>query len=215
MSRHYVTRFGFTPTLVFSLVIFFSIAAGFVWMATYVMKDPGGQAFALLTIAFFGGNGLFTLVGALRRGVALRMDDSGVTLGRTPGLITDHGLFGRGPVTSVPWGDIDAVVLFDLTAPRSATQSFIGLRLRSGAIHPPREPTRLGIWRRVGIWMGQEPPPHDVNVYRQIFGWRLDKVRLVKTVAACAKDVSVLELKSGHYQTIRPLRRRKRKRSRH
>jgi hypothetical protein len=211
MSRHYVTRFGFTPTLVLSLVIFLSIAAGAVWMATdpYIVKDAGGQAFVLLAIAFFGGSGLFTLVGALRRGVALRVDDSGVTLGRTPWLITHQGLLGRGSMTSVPWGDIDAVVLFDLTAPGSGTQSFIGLRLRSGAMHPPREPTRLGIWRRIGIWMGEESPPHDVNVYRLIFGWRLDEVRLVKTVAACAQDVSVLELKSGHYQTIR-----RRKRSR-
>jgi hypothetical protein len=191
----YEERLRFTPMLVLCMVLFLAIGLVYGWIATdlTITDGPGGLPFALVPIVFFGGGGLSMLVGALRRRVALRVDQDGVTLGRPPGLMTHHGLWWRTPRVTVPWADIDAVVLFSLDTPKTGPLSFIGLRLRPGAAHPRREPRRLGIWRRLNIWMGQARPPEDVALYRQIFGWQVNKRRLRRAVEAHARGVKVMD----------------------
>jgi hypothetical protein len=191
----YEERLGFTPMLAFCTVIFLAIGGFWGWMATdpQVTSGPAGWVFAVVTIVFFGGGGLSMLFGALRRQVALRVDEHGVTLGRPPGLMTHHGLWWRTPRVTVPWDDIDTVVLFSLNAPGSSTLSFVGLRLHDGAALPAREPWRWGVWRRLNMWMGQGRPPEDIDLYRQIFGWRVDEKRLRSAAKAYARGIPVMD----------------------
>jgi hypothetical protein len=88
-----------------------AVAVGFGWMALdpEIMTDLAAWLFFPVTIAFFGGIGLSLLIAAARHPVALRVDHDGVTLGRAPVLLTQHGFWWRTPRVTVPWQDIDAV----------------------------------------------------------------------------------------------------------
>ncbi len=103
------------------------------------------------------------LLGPLLHGLALRVDQDGVTLGRELGLMTHNGLWWRTPQVTVPWNDVDAVVLFSLANPKGGSVSCIGVRLRAGASLPPSQPTGFVLWRRLNAALGQERPPEDVS----------------------------------------------------
>jgi hypothetical protein len=187
-SKAYTETLGFTPMLVFSSVLFLAIAVPFGWMALdpEIMTGPGIGLFFLASIAFCGGSGLAMLTAAARHPVALRVDHDGVTLGRPPGLFTQYGFWWRTPRVTVPWHDIDAIVVFRLAISPQRGVSCIGLRFRAGAPLPPGEPTRTTVWQYLNRALGQGRPPEDVGLYRQIFGWRLDQKRLTKAVKAHA-----------------------------
>jgi hypothetical protein len=187
-SEAYTAKVGFTPLLVFCSVISTGIAAGFGWMALdpQIMTDLAAWLFFPTTIAVFGSVGLALPIVAARHPVALRVDHDGVTLGRPPGLLTQHGLWWHTPRVTVPWRDIDAIVVFDLTDSGPSTVSCIGLRLRAGADLPPGEPTRPSAWQYLNRVLGQSRPPDDVRLFRQIFGWRLDRELLAEAVRAHA-----------------------------
>jgi hypothetical protein len=189
-SKAYTETLGFTPMLLFSSVLFLVIAVPFGWMALdpEIMTGPGILLFFLASLAFCGGSGLAMLIAAARHPVALRVDHDGVTLGRPPGLFTQYGFWWRTPRITVPWHDIDAVVVFGLATngPQRATVSCIGLRFRAGVALPRGEPTRTTVWQYLNRALGQDRQPEDVGLYRQIFGWRLDNRRLTKAVKAHA-----------------------------
>jgi hypothetical protein len=188
-SKAYTETIGFTPMIVFGSVLSLALALGFGWMLLDPQIRTGADAwlFFLTSIAFFAGVGLALLIAAARHPVALRVDDDGVTLGRSAGLFTPYGFWWRTRRVTVPWRDIDAIVVFGLAVgSRYDALSCIGLRLRAGAALPPGEPTRTTLWQYLSRALGQERPPEGVGPHRQILGWRLDQERLTKAVNAHA-----------------------------
>jgi hypothetical protein len=191
----YEARLEFTPLLVILLIGCAAISAAWLWIGLVTLgDDPGVLALSLLVVFLFGGNLPSGLIGPKRREPVLRLDEAGVTLGRPPMLFSHRGLRWRLPRTlTVPWSDIEAVVLFTLKTRNSpAEPPFVGLRLRPGVAPPAAEPGP-GLMERLNRLLGQEPPPRDVSVYRGIFGWHLDEHRLVAVVRAYAPHVQVLD----------------------
>jgi hypothetical protein len=195
--KSYVERVGFTPSFTAAIVFLLGLTGFWVWMGTdpVFREDLAGWAFIVLPILFFGGFGLILLVDALRRPITVRVDHEGVTLGRPPGLLTQHGLRWRTPTVRVLWRDIEAIVLFSQhsNASSGAIPTFIGLGLRAGASLPPAEPVREGMMRRLSVLMGQDRAPADVSLYRHIFGWRVDVKRLGAVVRRHAPAVKVMD----------------------
>ena len=194
LPKPYVERYRFTPMLVLCTVLFLGIGASWAWIGAVsgLTDSLAGWLMLLVPIVFFGGGGLAMLLGPLLHGLALRVDQDGVTLGRELGLMTHNGLWWRTPQVTVPWNDVDAVVLFSLANPKGGSVSCIGVRLRAGASLPPSEPTGFVLWQRLNAALGQERPPEDVSFYRQIFGWEADKRRLRRAVKTHATGVEVM-----------------------
>jgi hypothetical protein len=204
-SRYYAARFGFTPGIVLLL--------GFCGLLVAVMLllsvDPilnllRGQpvldfrwwlAIALGSLVFWGGGGLFVLGGVLHHRVALRADQHGVALGRD--------MYRETP-PAVAWADIEAIVIFDQPAQRTGHSTYVGLRLRPDAALS-REVPKPGIVVRAIIRLGYPYVSLPVAVRSlQVFGWRLDRHRLVDTVGSYAPHVAVLEIdRYGDQRTLR------------
>ncbi len=195
-ARMYEERFGFTPMLVGGLVaaLLMTVALGVLAAGTDMLTDPLGRAVAAV-VAGGAVMAAFILVRTLRRPVALRVDAAGVTLGRPPTPLTHDGrLFRTRPVT-VPWRDIEGIVLFTREVLEAPPIDNIGLRLVRGAPVPPGDPDEPeeddGVRSRRRSSSGGAPPPGNVVVWRQIYGWRLDRRRLGRSVRRYARGVRV------------------------
>lgn len=170
MSDHtYVVRFGWTPRdliMVPACLLFIVVGT---WMA--VDRQWIGVACALLGAAYLA---ILVTTGLIRR-VALAVTAEGVTLGMLPPWPADRS-------ASVPWSDIDAVVLWRQRVWRFMLwpQSIYWIGLERRAAAPPlsgsaRNPTL----RRIGKAVVPEHVSEDLMVdSRQIAFWRLDKERL-------------------------------------
>jgi hypothetical protein len=158
------------------------------WVGT-----PFVFVFLVLCVVFGFGEGLVPLMAAFTRREAMRVDEEGVTLACAPLMLTQHGLWWRTPTVKVFWHEIDAVVLFSLSSSGASLDvPFIGLGLRADAELPPGEPRSLGLWRRLSRWMGQASPPREVDLYRQILGWKPDEQRLREAVRLYCDGVRVM-----------------------
>ncbi|GAB3168664.1 hypothetical protein [Streptomyces incanus] len=133
----------------------------------------------LLGLPLFGVGGLFMAYMAMSGKVAFRVDETGVLLGGNParyGATTAH----------VPWGDITGVVLWRQTA-GGAHVPYVGVTRREDAPALPGDSpkARAVLGRLVPV------PAGVVMTSRPVTGWRLDRDRLVATVAHFAPDIPV------------------------
>jgi hypothetical protein len=183
----YVERFRFTPMVIFTVLLCLVIAVGFVIIAvsTDMGDDPLGLALAGAVVAFTGGLAAFLLVAGWRQQVTLRVDAHGVTFGRPATPFSNDGLWFLVPPVTVPWSEIDAIVLFSRPVPDGAPQDFIGLLQR------PADGPRA---RRSA---GRRPDVRDaldgVDPCRQIYGWRVDRARLRQVARRNAPHVRVVQ----------------------
>jgi hypothetical protein len=178
----YEARFGFNRQIIGTLLV--SVALSVV---AIVARIP--PAVAVLSVTLFGVGGLVVLLGSLGGGVALRVDQEGVTLG-SPGLA---GLR-REPV-AVPWPMVRRILLFEqaLGAGFGGRIPYLGLLLHHGMLAPPGAAGR-GWAARAAAWLLPHVPPEAIPLSRGITGFRLDRARLLDAVAANAPDVDVVDV---------------------
>ena len=107
------------------------------------------------------------LLAGLARRVALRVDETGVTLARHP--------FPPRRAAKVRWEDLSAIVVLPMPGPRIRTRA-VALRLKPGASRPPGVPPP-GSFRARLMWYPRKPPPADFFLI--IRGWELEMDGLV------------------------------------
>lgn len=185
MDDIYQARFGWTTQttrVVASALVFLAVTAlpGFpLW-------------FAVVVYVLFGGGTIFFLIRTLSGALALRVDERGVTIGRLPGL--------NGTTTwEVPWDNITAVVLFEqvlMSSPlrrKPLAMGYVGLQLRERPVDGiPGGQGRFA--RTVSGPTLRHVPASVVAGSLAISGWRLDRERLDRAVAAFAPGVRVVDL---------------------
>ncbi|QKV92752.1 hypothetical protein HUT19_14135 [Streptomyces sp. NA02950] len=114
--------------------------------------------------------------------IALRVDESGVTLGGAPGR---H----RQQTARVPWQDIEAVVMWAHRTAGASPMRYVGVRRRPGAPELP------GPNRKLKPGTAAVLAPHiDYEVFRAsrtLVLWRVDPDRLEAAVSAFAPGVPV------------------------
>jgi hypothetical protein len=174
----YVVRFQLTPRLAVALPAWSVMAVVglpasiFLWHAS--APDPGADRPILtwvmivllaLSTPFFVGYVLFWAIAVARKRVALHLDPRAVTLGGQP--------FPPRPAVTVPWFDLDAIVLFE-NQERYSTWPYIGLRLRDGAIRPYGVPEPGSVRAR----LNRKP----AEVSRRVFGYNLDEAQLIQAI---------------------------------
>lgn len=143
------------------------LAVGVLWVG----EDPLiGVAGMLLG----GGYLAVRLVTALSRRVALRVDVTGVTLGVVPPWPRTH-------IATVPWSDIEAVVLWRQVTGRTSVR-YLGLQRRAGLAPLPGS-LRSGLLKK----MTRSVVPRDVPLQtaidsRPVSLWRLDEKRLAEAI---------------------------------
>jgi hypothetical protein len=143
------------------------LAVGILWVG----EDPLiGVAGMLLG----GGYLAVRLITALSRRVALRVDVTGVTLGAVPPWPRTH-------IATVPWSDIEAVVLWRQVTGRTSVR-YLGLQRRAGLAPLPGS-LRSGLLKK----MTRSVVPRDVPLQtaidsRPVSLWRLDEKRLAEAI---------------------------------
>jgi hypothetical protein len=115
----------------------------------------------------------WTIALATKR-VALRVDEAGVALGRGTSLLA--------PIGTVPWADLQRIVLFEFPMGDLGYRPFIGLQLRPGSVLPRGVPSKARLDRR----------PADVS--RHVCGWDLDVKQLYEAVQVHGPHVPVVNL---------------------
>lgn len=130
-------------------------------------------ALCVFCIVVFAGSALGWTMAIAQRRLALGLGDDGITLGRVPFPPTRR--------VTVPWADLEAIILYERDLPYVGYQPFLALRLRDGADRPPGVPQPGSIRARLNRRPGE--------VSRPIKGWRLDRYRLVQVVRAYAPQV--------------------------
>ncbi|WP_405915606.1 hypothetical protein [Streptomyces sp. NBC_00728] len=143
-----------------------------------------------LGIAVFAGSfGLLGLLvfttASLSRGVALRIDEEGVTLGGNPlhvGFKTDV----------VPWSDITAVVLWTQHVGRT-DMPYIGLHRPQGSPQLPGQPYGPRR-RRINEALIPHVPAEIVQASRPVNMWDLDRARLESAMETFAPQVEVVDM---------------------
>lgn len=143
----------------------------------------------ILAVLIAQGAGVIDLA---RRKIALRVDDTGITLGAVPDKLTVR----RGSALFIPWADVERIILFPVyphgSSGRAPVQC-IGVQRQAGA-----EPL---------LWGNEQAPGCPVPrvaawATRKITGWRLDRDRLAAVTAAAAPEVSILDTSAGPGSTI-------------
>lgn len=119
-----------------------------------------------------------------KRLVAFRVDERGVTLGGAPARYERQ-------TALIPWGDIEAVVLWQQDTAALTPMRYVGLRRRAGAPALPGPNSELSREQTDRL------APHvDHEVFlasRHINLWALDRARLVEALRAFAPAVTVEE----------------------
>jgi len=115
--------------------------------------------------------------------VAFRADESGITLG---GPVTQYHKF----TTTVPWRDIEALVLWTTKKAGERPIRRIGLKLRPDVPHLP------GPDEKITPHLAASIAPHiDYEIVRNnraIAFWKVDHARLAAAVQAFAPDVQLV-----------------------
>ncbi|MGA4840291.1 hypothetical protein [Streptomyces sp. G45] len=126
---------------------------------------------------------------ATKRLVAFRVDAHGVTLGGAPAKYAKQ-------TAVVPWGDIEAVVLWQHDVTGGLTpMRYVGLRRRAGA--PPLPGQNAGLSPEQTRKLAPHVE-HDVFLAsRSINLWTLDRERLTAAVRAFAPGVPVQDIPSA------------------
>jgi hypothetical protein len=193
-SAVYEARYRFTPYAKVAaplLALIMTAAVSVILVAVYQASresDTTQQDLVLLAVTgivfllsgvFVVGLALSWVVAAARHWTALRVDQHGVTLGRRP-------FPGSRPMT-VPWSDIEAIVVF------ASRGLCIGLRLTPSAPRPSPGPP-------AHTWMGRlyirfmTNPNVPVDVYLGVQGWDLDPEQLIAAMDAFApRDVELVD----------------------
>ncbi|MGH3846892.1 MAG: hypothetical protein ACRDS0_36540 [Pseudonocardiaceae bacterium] len=165
----YEARYCWTPQFTLLIVATAIMGAGALL--------PGlSVADRIIVVIVFWVSGLVLIAMARRRRgqLALRVDARGIA-------------FGAPRKVDVPWGDLEAVVVFPVRRIRH-----IGLQRRVGAEALPGGPGRVTRALNQAIVPGL--PGDVVNTCLPISGWGLDLERMTAAVAAHAPGVRVYDL---------------------
>jgi len=188
----YVLRYRFTPFVVFFAALamaggaFFAVGAVLsARLATQRSSEVPVKIGLVVLFAcaavFFLGAGLSYLLAAVTKRLALRVDSSGVTLGRA--WPPTRAVF-------VPWHDIRELVRF-AAVNRSGTAQFVGVRLKPGATRPPGVPapgSMAAMLRRFNA--GFTPWPADL--FRNLRACSLDDSSLADAVRTHAGHIGIV-----------------------
>jgi hypothetical protein len=131
---------------------------------------------------------LMFVMSALRGAVALRVDEAGVTFGAMP--------LRRMPQRTVPWSDIDHVVLWAQTLPNTASMDYVGVALRAGV--PPLAPMRRSV-------PGVPVSPELVASSIPCGVWQFDANRFTEAIATWHPSIAVKDIRDpGRDGLFRP-----------
>jgi hypothetical protein len=191
--RAYVVTYGYTPFVVFFVPLAIAIAAFFLFGVVLSVRrfslERSSDVLETLVLVvmfvgsavFFGGAGLSYLVAAVTGRLALRVDSSGVTLGRA--FLPTSAVF-------VPWRDIEHIVRF-AASNGAGTAQFIGVRLKPGAALPAGVPAPGSIMAKLRrLNAGFTPWPADL--FRNTRGWSLDDSLLSDMVRLHTSHVRIV-----------------------
>jgi hypothetical protein len=187
----YMVTYRFTPFIV--LVAPFAMMIGAFCLVVAVLSirsEPESSSEAPAKVAaiamaacgavFFLGAGLSYLLAAVTRRLALRVDSSGVTLGRA--WPPTRAVF-------VAWPDIDHLGRF-AAVNRSGTAQFVGVRLKPGAPRPPGVPMPGSMRAKLRRFnAGFTPWPADL--FRNTRGSSLDDSLLAEAVRVHANHITI------------------------
>lgn len=179
----YEVRYGFDLRTVLVL----TVALLFVLMLASPFSSDRSWLIRGAGLALFGGGGALMLVNACSGKVAFRVDAAGVLLGGPP-------LRYEAQTALVPWGDIEAVVLWRQKLKKHVTMPWIGLARRPDAPRLPGPGQGAVAEHIVGILM-TEVPGRVALAGRACTGWHLDPRRLTRAVERFAPGTPVL---GGH-----------------
>ena len=164
-----------------------AVVAGVVAVTTaFDVTMPVLPAFALSAAGV-----LLVLWGLLRRGVAFRVDATGVTLGGPPRW--------NSASVMVPWADVMGVVLWHQLRADGSLLPYVGLQRRPGL--PPLPETTWGQAQPVTGALASDVPADVVSASRPVHGWRLERRSLVHAVAHFAPGVPVQDHGTGELLT--------------
>lgn len=120
--------------------------------------------------------------------LALRVDSSGVTLGRA--WPPTRAVF-------IPWPDIEHLVRF-AAVNRSGTAQFVGVRLKPGAARPPGVPAPGSIAAKLRRFnAGFTPWPADL--FRNARAWSLDDASLADAMRRHASHIAIVRAGTRGY----------------
>jgi hypothetical protein len=196
----YVVTYRFTPFVVLFVPLAMVIGAYFLvggfLTAAYLETERPWQVLAKIGLivmfaafaVFFLGAGLSYLHAAVTRRLALRIDSSGVTLGRA--WPPTQAVF-------VPWPDIEHLVRFSAVN-RSGTAQFVGVRLKQGANRPPGVPAPGSFAAKLRRFnAGFTPWPADL--FRNARPWSLDDASLADAVRLHASHITIVRAGTRGY----------------
>jgi hypothetical protein len=152
------------------------VVAGFLWHVPVIFL-PLGLVLAAFT---FQGAGV---IDRARRTTAFRADQAGITLGAVPDKLTVR----RGSRLSIPWADVERIILYPRGRGGRGVVQCIGVQRRAAAAPLP--------------WGNEQAPGCPVPgvpawATRTISGWRLDTGRLAAVTAAVAPGVPILDTRT-------------------
>ncbi|GAB4054102.1 hypothetical protein [Catellatospora paridis] len=180
-SDVYEERYGPNPKTI--LVI-----AGSLLFTAAMLLLPLDALTRILGLALFGVGGVIMAIGTFSRKVALRVDDTGITLGGSP-------LRHAATTVHVPWAEVQAVVLWRQKTAHNLP--WIGVLRPHDA--PPMRGTPTGpagkLMAGFGYAVSGAPDPRLIAAGRAINGWRLDLDRLAAAIHHHAPGVEVRDLR--------------------
>lgn len=166
----YEERYRLTGPVAASLLV----NLGLLGLAFYGSRPSAWLAVSLL---FAMAVTLPSVIAAVSRRVAFRVDPMGITLGADP-----LSWPGRADVF-IPWSDVDKIILYQGSRSRSARRC-IGIQRSPGSLPLPRGNGPAG---------GCPVPGLAEGATRQVVAWRLDRERLTAVTAALAPGVPVID----------------------
>lgn len=174
---------GWNGKFVFLMVVFvgFAVVGYTVWSQSPVLS--------VLLMGFFGGGALLFLVVMLRGNLTLRVDSEGVTLGSSP---LRREMQGR----TVPWSDVEAIVLFEQVTRVNGTSSlsYVGIKRRQGLEPLPGSPRPRAL--RTSQALIPDIPRDILATSVPVNGWSLDKGRLTQAIELNAPRVPLEDRRS-------------------
>jgi hypothetical protein len=175
----YQKNHGWNPKSMFFVIACaaFAIMGGFMWSESPLAGT--------LAIVLCGGGGTAILIGVLRGNLALRVDNEGITLGTS-------ALRREAPRQTVPWSDIEAVVLYQQVV-RYNRIIYVGIRRHDGLEPLPGGPGPRAL--RIGQAFLPGVPTDTLATSVQVAGWTLDRTRLAQAIELNAPQVPLHDLR--------------------